>query len=254
MIKLNLPDSAYVRKKIQENGFVILKNVVSETFIKNQKDRWCKKINSKKIDKKFVRGGLFLGEKNFLSYSDIPSWCLYRNFEFLWNPSHDEEATEIHILLHKFRNKVQNFDENYGLNYNKKNYGIYISTSLYEINKGHLVVHSDGHSNQPIIHYMLPYTFKNIDFETGGLVCEDNNGNMQDIESEIRPGDLIMFDGRKMHGVNKIRSNKKNHPGRIAAFSVPTFFSPEYGLKTFLRSLKIYALEIANIIKIKKLN
>ena len=48
--------------------------------------------------------------------------------------------------------------------------------------KGHLAVHSDSHGKQPILHYMLPYSFKKVDYETGGLVCEDNKGQMHDIE------------------------------------------------------------------------
>ena len=249
MIKLNLPDSNYVKKEIAEKGFVVLKKVVPEKFIQLQKERWCSNFSIKKVDKKFVRGKLCLGEKNFLSYSDIPAWCLYRNYEFLWNSNLDNNATFVHLSLHKFRNKIQDLDLNDGLNYNQKNFGIYISTSLYETNKGHLLTHSDGHADKPIIHYMLPYTFRKIDYEAGGLICEDNNGNMQDMEANIVPGDVIMFDGRKKHGVVKIESSKKNHVGRLAAFSIPTFFIREYGLKSSIRSFEIFIKELANKLK-----
>ena len=100
---------------------------------------------------------------------------------------------------------------------------------------------------------MLPYTFRKIDYEEGGLICEDNNGNMHDMEDNLLPGDVIMFDGRKKHGVIKIKSSKKNHVGRLAAFSIPTFFIREFGLKTYIRSFDVFLKELANKLKIKKL-
>ena len=38
----------------------------------------------------------------------------------------DENAMSVHLLIHKFRNQIQGFEPNYGLNYNSKNYGVYI--------------------------------------------------------------------------------------------------------------------------------
>jgi hypothetical protein len=250
MIKLNFPDYKYARDEIREKGFCIIKEAIPKEFIYNQKERWITFIKKENVNKSFVRGNFFLGETNFLSYSDIPSWCMYRNYEFLWNKNLDENAMSVHLSIHKFRNQIQELESNYGLNYNSKNYGIYISTSLYESNKGHLIIHPDGHADQPILHYMLPFSFKKIDYETGGLVCEDNNGQMHDIDSIVSPGDIIFFDGRKRHGVTKIESNNPNHIGRLASFAIPTFFSSEYGLRSSLRTLKVSLLELANKLKI----
>ena len=253
-MKINFPDHKYVRDKIKNNGFCIIKDAIPKDFINLQKKKWSLIFQKKNINKKLVRGNFFLGEKNFLSYSDIPAWCMYRNYEFLWNKNNDEDALFVSLSIHKFRNQIQELDPNYGLNYNSKNYGVYISTSLYEPNKGHLAVHSDSHGKQPILHYMLPYSFKKVDYETGGLVCEDNKGQMHDIDSNVNPGDIIFFDGRNKHGVIKVKSQNKNHIGRLASFAIPTYFSPEYGLKSSFRALQVRLMEIGNKFKILKLN
>lgn len=70
---------------------------------------------------------------------------------------------------------------------------------------------------------MLPNSFKKIDYETEGLVREDNNGQMHDIDSIVNPGDIIFFDGRKRYGVTKIESNNPNHVERLVSFAIPTF-------------------------------
>ena len=47
-------------------------------------------IDDKNVNRKFVRGGIILGEPDFMSYSDIKAWCMFRSFEFLWNKTSDK--------------------------------------------------------------------------------------------------------------------------------------------------------------------
>ena len=233
-----------IAKSIEVDGYFILRNAISTKFIDQQKKRWAQ-IFRKNIDSKyFVRGNLILGESNFLSYSKIPSWCMFRYFEFLWNKSTDENAKNIHIELHKFRNSIQSLPEEMGLNYNTGNYGIYISTSLYPPGKGMLEAHSDGHGELPILHYMLPFTFKGEDYDEGGLYIEDNHGNIIDIDSNIKKGDLIFFDGRNKHWVKKIKSSQLNQIGRLASFAIPTYFEKSYSYAVLIRSIKIFIYQV----------
>ena len=51
-----------------------------------------------------------------------------------------------------------------------------IGTSLYH-NEGFLHAHADGHGEDPILHYMLPLTFKGSGFMEGGLVVWDKEDN-----------------------------------------------------------------------------
>lgn len=243
MLKANPSE---VMEQINQNGFAIISGAIPIEFIERQRKRWIGKFNKRNIQKKFVRGSLILGENNFLSYSDIPGWCMYRHFEFLWNEAEDPEALLIHCQLHKYRNVMQGFPENYGLEYNDKKYGIYLSTSHYEPEKGHLSLHSDGHEDIPIIHYMLPLTFKGVDYDDGGLFCRNKGGILEDIDALVNPGDLIFFDGRIEHGVKKIGKSKNVGVGRIAVFAVPTLFQGSGKYEVTKRSLKVALKEIGN--------
>lgn len=250
---LKLPDHKEAMNAVNEKGFVILKNCVSTKFIDSQRKRWGQKFKHENVNRKFVRGGLILGEPDFISYSDIKAWCMFRSFEFLWNKKSDKIALDVHLEIHKFRNRMQGFPSDYGLNYNEDNYGIYISTSFYPSGKGMMCSHVDSHGDDPILHYMLPYTFKGKDYSHGGLTCRDKNGKLHDVDINVEPGDIIFFDGRQEHGVDLVSGNKTEIPGRLAVFSIPTHFSPSTRFGVMKRSLKIYARECANKLGLMKL-
>ncbi|QWD00756.1 hypothetical protein G6726_01770 [Polynucleobacter paneuropaeus] len=239
-------NSSTILSDIEVNGFAIASNVISIEYIERQKREWVVKFNKKNVTKKFVRGDLVLGEENFLSHSDIPGWCMYRNFDFLWNEASDKELIEVHLDLHRFRNLLQGLPENLGVEYNPACYGFYISTSLYEAGKGHLSFHADGHSDTPILHYMIPITFKGVDYDEGGLFCINKAGVKCDVDSMVKPGDIIFFDGRIVHGVEKVESYSNGGIGRIAQFAVPTFFRKDSYLSVARRSVIIYLKEMAN--------
>ena len=252
-MKINLPEHNDLMKEVESKGFAIIKNCVSREFISSQRSRWIPKFIRKNVDKKFVRGNLILGEKNFLSYSQINAWCMYRNFEFLWNETDDAEAMELHIQIHKFRNKMQGLDPNFGLNYNNTNYGIYISTSYYPLNIGKLLAHADGHKDIPIIHYMLPFTFKGDDYHEGGLFIKDNSGEKIDLDLLVDPGDVIFFDGRREHWVDTPKSKESNSLGRLAVFAIPTHFISDSAYQGFKRSITINIKEFLSRIGLIKL-
>ena len=252
-MKINLPEHNDLMKEVESKGFAIIKNCVSREFISSQRSRWIPKFIRKNVDKKFVRGNLILGEKNFLSYSQINAWCMYRNFEFLWNETDDAEAMELHIQIHKFRNKMQGLDPNFGLNYNNTNYGIYISTSYYPLNIGKLLAHADGHKDVPIIHYMLPFTFKGDDYHEGGLFIKDNSGEKIDLDLLVDPGDIIFFDGRREHWVDAPKSKESNSLGRLAVFAIPTHFISDSAYQGFKRSITINIKEFLSRIGLIKL-
>ena len=252
-MKLNFPNPSSLMDEVESRGFSIVKNCIPEDFISSQKDKQLPRFERKNVDKKFVRGNLILGERNFLSYSNTNSWCMFRNFEFLWNASDDYNNLNAHILIHKFRNQMQNFNEEYGLSYNSKNYGMYISTSYYPLDIGRLAAHTDGHKDVPILHYMLPLTFKGRDYEEGGLYLKDTSGNIVDVDSMMDPGDIIFFDGRQEHWVDVIKSNKQTSLGRLAVFAIPTHFIVDSWLEGLKRSIIIHVKEILSGIGLIKL-
>jgi hypothetical protein len=230
-----------VKSQLAEQGYCIVKNVIDVKRIESMRTFWLRTMKQENVSKRFVSGNLVLGENNFLSYSRVKDSCLYRNFDFLWNVQSHDQTTELCIEIHRFRNRIQDLDENYGLRYNRDNYGIYISTSLYPPGEGMLAVHRDSHDAVPIIHFMVPMTFKNRDYEQGGLTIKDKSGKMVDIDSYCAPGDLIFFDGICEHGVDTIRGGIC---GRLAVFAIPTYFKRDAKSQVALRSAKILSTEI----------
>jgi predicted 2-oxoglutarate/Fe(II)-dependent dioxygenase YbiX len=112
---------------------------------------------------------------------------------------------------------------------------------LYPSEIGMLEPHSDGHGDLPIIHFMVPLSFKKIDYENGGLYLYDKYKNRVDIDELVEPGDVIFFDGRNIHGVDKVIGGTF---GRLAIFAIPTFFVKGGVYELFFRSLKITLKEV----------
>jgi hypothetical protein len=250
MFYANLIPTSQFSEQLRTRGFYIAKRVLSNKSIDDMRSFWLSKIKLGHVNRKFVRGEMVLGESNFLSFSKINEWCMFRNFDFLWNKPTHHDTTNICIEIHKFRNRVQELDIDYGLKFNEENAGIYISTSLYPENIGMLEKHSDSHGKDtsPIIHFMLPLTFKGHDFESGGLYIVDKQGITVDIDSLVEKGDLIFFDGTCQHGVNTILGSK--NIGRLAVFAIPCFFKRDSNYLVFKRSLKIEFYEILSRLKV----
>jgi hypothetical protein len=237
---INFPKVSLAKQAIDENGFGVFHNVVDTQLIKILQEIWLRNFKKNKASKKFVRGNLFLGEKNFYSYSDIDEWCMHRHFDFLWNAPENQASRDLNLEIHKFRNSLQNFEPDYGLQFNQECYGIYISTSLYPSGSGMLKQHYDAHQDTPILHYMLPLTFKGEHYSGGGLYIKDKAGRWIDIDSKARIGSLIFFDGTMEHKVDKILSCSQDQPGRLAVFAIPTFFLKDSKFGVAKRSFKIF--------------
>ena len=237
-------DIECIKSQVENKGYSIVQNVVDTAYLDLQRTRWEAKVNSKKDLNKFVRGNLIFGEKNFLSFSHIPKWHLYRYYEFLWNKTDDPDSLEVHMQLNKVRNLIKGDDSRKGITLNDDCYGVYISTSLYH-NEGFLHAHADGHGKDPILHYMLPLTFKGSGFMDGGLVVWDKEDNKIMVEEIISEGSVIFFDGRQKHEVEKISTND-NQLGRLASFAIPCYFEKDAQMALFKRGLKIRLDEIKN--------
>jgi hypothetical protein len=241
-------------ENIQNHGYYIAKDVISKEFIDDLRHFWLNHIIEINVSKKFVRGNLILGESNFLSFSNIKQWCMFRNFDFLWNKQTHFETTKICLNIHKYRNKIQNININSGLLLNEQNYGVYISTSLYPDKIGMLEKHSDSHNidSNTILHFMIPLTFKGVDYDSGGLYIIDKHGIEIDVDILTCKGDLIFFDGSCNHGVNIIQSS--NSIGRLAVFAIPCFFQKDANYLVLKRSIKIFLIELLSKLHLIKLS
>jgi len=224
LLTKNFPDSAQLKADIEKHGYVIYKDAVSLDCIAEMRRFWVDEYKWGNVVSKGVRGDLHLGEPNFLTHTDSDYWCLYRHFDFLWNSPHHELTRRVGVEIHKMRNLSQGFAVDYGLNYSPDKYSMYMSTSWYEANKGHMEGHIDGHKSTPILQYMLPITHKGIDFDGGGLWLKIGDGPKIDVDALMPPGSVVFFDARNMHGVDKITCSSPSMVGRVATFAIPTFF------------------------------
>ena len=245
----------FINQEIFDSGYIVLRNIIPSPIICELRNFWYEYMRKQRTETNFVRSELLLGEGNFLSYSNTKEWCLYRNFEFLWNHSENIKTRDMCIEIHQARNVIQGFDPDFGLKYDEKNYGVYLSTSLYDANEGFLHYHSDGHGELPILHFMLPLSFKGRHYQTGGLFLFDRKGNKVDVDAICQEGDLIFFDGRIDHGVELIGVDGSlggsSQSGRLAVFAIPTFFSKDATLGVLKRKINI---SLSNLKKNFKLN
>ncbi len=246
MFNFNL-DLNEIKNKIDKDGFYIVNDFIEKEVIKELKDFWILRLHKLKTKNKHVGGNLYLGENNFTSFSDTKSLTLYRHFDFLWNKEENELSRKLNIEVHKLRNKLQNFSENTGLLYSSDCFGFYISTSFYPSNIGKMGAHIDEHKDREILQYMIPLTFKGHDYDEGGLYVMDKDNNWKDIDSMCSPGSLIFFSGKHKHKVDLIKSNNINKVGRIAVFSIPTYFLKDTKIPVLKRSLKIFNREFFDL-------
>jgi hypothetical protein len=231
------PSPETIAADIAKDGFTIYPGAVQVAPLAEMKEFWTGYFGSARPRRRAVRSNLRLGEENFNSYSDTPQWCLYRDFDFLWNTPTHALTRALGIEVHRVRNLAQQFDEERGLTYSADCYGIYISTSCYPPSTGRLRSHSDGHQGAPILQYMVPFTHKGIDYDTGGLYVHDGKGAKVDVDAAMKPGDIVFFDGRIEHGVDTIGA-RKGTPGRLASFAIPTFFRTRTALPPVLREVE----------------
>jgi hypothetical protein len=221
----NCPTPERIALDIKSQGYFIYKNVIQREVIEDLRNFWLLyfgKISNNKV----VRGNLILGEKNFNSYVDSSEWCLYRDFDFLWNKPTHKTTRRLNLEIHQLRNLAQGLPSDFGLTYSEDNYGFYGSTSNYPPCNGFLKNHSDGHNKEdiPILQFMVPITYKGYDYKGGGLVIINKEGEKVDVDVQMTVGSLVFFDGRLQHGVEKIIPSEGKEIGRIATFAVPTFF------------------------------
>ncbi len=239
LLTRNFPSPEELKREISEKGFAVYKDAVSLDCIAEMRKFWVDEYKWDNVLSTGVRGDLHLGEPTFLTYTDDDYWCLYRHFDFLWNQALHEVTRRVGIEIHKRRNVSQGFSEDYGLKYSPDKYGIYISTSWYQANKGWMQGHVDGHKDIPILQYMLPITHKGIDFNGGGLWFQKSTDSPKiDVDAAMPPGAIGFFDARYMHGVDKVTCSSPNMVGRVASFAIPTFFRAQDALPDGLRRLE----------------
>lgn len=228
----DFPSPEQIMRDVEKDGYHIYQNAIKLDIYNKIRDFWLEYFSSDKPELEVVRGGLVLGEENFNAYTDTEYWKLFRHFDFLWNQPTHEISTKIAVELHKKRNLALGLDEEFGLKFTPDCDGIYISTSYYPPNIGTMKPHEDGYIKNkdfPLLHFMLPITFKGVDYEKGGLMVWDKNDKKIDVDEIMKPGSILFYLGQHKHGVETIipYKDKGTELGRLAIFAIPVVFKKQ---------------------------
>lgn len=206
------------KKQLEDDGFVIIRNLVDLNLISEIKSFWVNNITN------YISfsNNLCFGEKN---YTKNFFNKYQRHFDFYWNEPTNKITRELSLQLHFFRNIFTGYSPYYGLHINSKKFGVYLAITRYPSGTGEMAVHVDPNSFLPV-HYNLPLSIKGEDYDEGGLFIKQNE-KFTDVDRMVSKGDLILFNGSVPHKIETIKNlkNDKSKIGRLQMFSVPTFFS-----------------------------
>jgi len=237
-------DLDFISNEIKEKGFFVCEGLINLDLINPISEYWKKIfliLNNKKPSIKMVRGNLHLGEKDFDSYTKNKKWHIYRIFKFYWNKPvsiEDRITRDIAVDLHRIKNVLMGNHPSYALEYQSNGDGTYLSISHYPPNDGFMKFHPDNLDSGSIYQFMVNLTYKNIDYKDGGLKIIVK-GELIDLDSYMKPGSVLFYDGGYEHGVEPVSSDTSL--GRIAFFSIPASFFSNKDVPNFMRFIeKIY--------------
>jgi hypothetical protein len=214
-----------VRREIESDGYSIVRSLIDPAALGEIRRFWLQRYGEVKPTVR-VLWSPYLGQENVIGYSDDGFQRLFRSCDFLWNPPFEPLSREICVHLNRIRNLVVGMPPLAGEVFSSDRYGVFITTSYYPPEGGWMKVHTDGVSEgRPLIHHIVPLTHKGIDYGAGGMVVVDRKGQRVDVEAQLRPGDVVFYDGGLPHGVDPIAALGDKRIGRLQMFAIPTLFT-----------------------------
>lgn len=214
-------DVAELRAAIQCNGYAIGRQVVAPAEIEALRAHWLE-VYAGRAEAAPIIWGPYLGEPNRVLFHDSPDCCMFRSYDFLWNPPQHDLTRDVGLRLSRLRNRIAEVDLRSGEYFEADGYGIYITTSYYPAGRGRLAVHEDRTDARRHWHFMLLLTHKGTHYHEGGLFLVDRKGTRVEVDAEVQLGDAIFFDGSRPHGVDTIEPANPDGIGRLQLFSIPT--------------------------------
>jgi hypothetical protein len=232
-------DPAAVRDAIRAQGYMIVHDVVPAERLRAMRDFWLAAFADPRPVTPIVWGP-YLGEPNGIIFDRRESHCLYRSFDYLWNPPMHAPTRETALALSRLRNAVVGIEDRAGELIAEDRYGVYVTTSYYPPGEGWMWMHEDEADDREHWHYILPLTFRGTDYAGGGLKLKDRAGDIVDVDGLVRPGSAIFYDGRLAHGVDRIEPNA-NGPalGRLQMFAIPVVFERPEAADRLVRAIPL---------------
>lgn len=237
-----LPDYSEIVKSIEKNGFVFYENILKENDFQNLRIFWIRYfrniIKNTPSSKNVFGAAQRLGDKSFSSFQNNNKTYMYRFKNYMWDDPVHELTVEITKKLHEVRNFAMGLPNDHGFNYNSKREAFFTQINLYPKDGGFLLPHTDGRSKNVMLNCMFSLTFKNQDFNKGGLYVILNNKKI-DLDSLAKPNSVLFFDGNLTHGVDPVFSDYDDNEslGRLAVFPMIQYFLNSSTIPSYIRFL-----------------
>jgi hypothetical protein len=213
-----------VRSDLEKRGFSIVRKLIPEKHIPAMREFWIPRFGQGSTGR--VTWAPYFGQTNQVGFSADAFQNLFRACDFLWNEPMHIETREIGVRLNALRNVLLGKDQSYGLRLTDNRYGIFMTASYYPATTGSMGPHEDGlATDQMLLHCLAPCTFKGVDYAQGGMTIVDRDGKLEDVESQLQPGDVVFYDGALRHGVSPIVPLPGKSIGRLQISPLPTTFS-----------------------------
>lgn len=235
-----------IKESLSRLGYSIVKDVIPISVIDTLKEFWLSRII--KPDKNAeVVWKPYLGERNSIGHSSDHFQHMFRAVDLPWNEPIHHLTRQLCNELNFIRNRICGLQPDYNLKYRTDNHGMYVSATYYPPGKGYLGKHSDDIEDDNLIHFVVPVTFKGLEYDSGGLFLIDKNGQHVDVDGMMKPGDILFYSGKCHHGVELIQSNRENPIGRIQIFGVPVHFLFPHQVDRMISQIPIIKFSKAKI-------
>lgn len=244
-ITLKITDElcASVQTDIARAGYSIVRNVVAAENVDELRAYGFELL--RQTGPEGVVWDPYIGEHDKVCYSEDHFQCMYRGYAFPWNVDVSRIDFKTVEELNALRLRLA---KGLAADPNLEIADTYMTWSYYPAGKGWLDKHEDSvYSDAMLLHYIIPLTFKGEDFDSGGLYFTDRSGAVVDVDSHLKKGDVLFFDGACTHEVRQIGSSRDI--GRMQAFAIPCAFKHPEQSDRFLGGLSM-----TRIARIKALN
>ena len=246
-------DPKFIKENVSDKGYVVIEDAIDPSTFESIRTFWLDYYKKPSNTLSAVTWTPFIGEMNKTSYSSDEFQTLYRSYDFLWNQAFHVDTRNLCVELQRLKNRALNEPEDNGFRFSPDRYGMYVSTSYYPPGIGRLGMHRDSNLNKEVlIHFIVPLTFKDIDYADGGLVIETKNGKRIDVDAQMKPGSVLYYDAGLNHGVDQIVPKFGQSVGRLQTFGITTNFEQPWKSDDLFGRVSMHRMLNFKLLKIKK--
>ena len=109
MLEYGPDDASGLRSAILQDGFAICRGAVNAAEISKIREFWLHRFQPRQATAPMIWGP-HLGEENQVLYHETSDCCMFRSYDFLWNPAIDALTREVGLRLSRLRNDVADVD------------------------------------------------------------------------------------------------------------------------------------------------